>query len=69
MALIQELILQLHPTDYSRLVQAADHTGQDIGDLIRLAIHRETSAILATASAMPATRPGRHNVTTPAQGA
>lgn len=47
MALTQSLLLRLHPADYRQLAAAASHSNQDIGDLIRLAIHRETAAILA----------------------
>lgn len=61
MALTQALILQLHPTDYGRLTEAAGQTGQNIDDLIRLAIHREVSAILANSSAMPPARPETTN--------
>jgi len=43
----QELVLQLHPTDYRRLKEAATLAGQDINDFARLAIHREASSQLA----------------------
>jgi len=42
----QELVLQLHPLDYHRLVKAAALAGSNISDFARLAVHREVSAIL-----------------------
>lgn len=41
------LLLPMHPLDYSCLEQAARLLGSDIDSLVRLAIHKEVTAILS----------------------